>query len=71
MLALLIYFENGIPTTVTDTISAPKETAVAAPKDSIAMQKAWEVYMTPSNVRKSLAKDNDYNSFNSNLMYRF
>lgn len=44
-------------TVATDTIVVKEETP-AAPMDSVAMQKAWEAYMTPSDVHKKLAKDN-------------
>lgn len=40
-----------------DTIMV-KEAASSAPMDSVAIQKAWEAYMTPGDVHRTLAKDN-------------
>jgi len=40
----------------TDT-TAVEETAPAAPMDSVAMQKAWQTYMTPGEMHKRMAAD--------------
>lgn len=45
-------------TVLSDTITVKDAATTEAPMDSIAMQKAWEIYMTPSDIHKNLAKDN-------------
>lgn len=42
---------------VTTDSTAVEETTPAAPMDSLAMQKAWEVYMTPGEMHKKMATD--------------
>ncbi|WP_166535783.1 DUF1579 domain-containing protein [Flavobacterium ichthyis] len=42
----------------TDTVAVQTDTASETAMDSIAIQKAWEAYMTPSKAHEMLAKDN-------------
>ena len=44
--------------TISDSATVSNENTVAAPKDSVAMQKAWEKYMTPGDAHKTLAAEN-------------
>jgi len=41
----------------TDSIVAEETDTIATPMDSVAMQKAWEAYMTPGEAHKRMAAD--------------
>ena len=44
-------------TMLTDSIVAEETDTIEAPMDSVAMQKAWEAYMTPGETHKMLAAE--------------